>query len=379
MHRCTWLQILSMVGLGLLLATAPVDDAEAQSAQQRLQDVLSRQQQVQGRLRGIKESEAEATSELVQARNQAQQARNRSDQARARLDEVRATLRRVREELEKTELELEGHRGVMSERLVALYEAGQPSYLEVVLNATSFEDFTNRAEFSRRIARQDQTLLDTLVETEERLVSQRATLEVKHIEAEELQQEVDRQRRLAEEAEREAEALVSRFREDRRAAEADYAALQQAERDIEALVRSQGSRGGSGVSSSGTTVAGLLRPVQGRITSGYGWRTHPIFGTRRFHNGVDIAAPTGTPIKAADCGRVIHAGWRGGYGLTVVVDHGGGLQTLYAHCSKLHVRRGQNVSRGQTIAAVGSTGWSTGPHLHWTVYRNGSTVNPLGG
>ena len=373
MFRCTLPRILSMAIVCLLLATT-VYEAQAQSARQRLQDVVNRQRQTQERLKQVKQNQASAASELAQARNNAQQARDRADRARRSLEEVRQTLRTVRQELEQTEAELEEHRGFMSRRLVAMYETGQPSYLEVVLNATSFEDFTNRADFSRRIARQDQSLLDTLIETEELLAEQRHMLEVKHAEAESLKQEADRQKALADQAQRQAESLVARYRQDRAAAEADYAALVKAEKEIEALVRSQNRRGGG---YSGASTGNLLRPVQGRITSTYGWRIHPILRTRRFHNGVDFAAPTGTPIKAADAGKVIYAGWKGAYGKTVVIDHGGGWSTLYGHCSKIYVSRGQVVSRGQNIAAVGSTGWSTGPHLHWTVYRNGSTVNPL--
>jgi len=117
--------------------------------------------------------------------------------------------------------------------------------------------------------------------------------------------------------------------------------------------------------------------VNGRITSPYGWRIHPVWGGRRFHTGVDIAAPTGTPIHACDDGRVIFAGWRGATGKTVIIDHGSGWSTSYGHCSKIYVSVGEVVSAGQTIAAVGTTGVSTGPHVHWMVYRNGRHINPL--
>ena len=118
----------------------------------------------------------------------------------------------------------------------------------------------------------------------------------------------------------------------------------------------------------------LLRPCPADIIRLAGGSTRSC--TRRFHNGVDIAAPSQT-IKAADDGRVIYAGWKSAYGRTVIIDHGSGWSTMYGHCSSISVSSGQVVSRGQRIAAVGSTGWSTGPHLHWTVYRNGSTINPL--
>ena len=118
-------------------------------------------------------------------------------------------------------------------------------------------------------------------------------------------------------------------------------------------------------------------PSNGPISSNFGWRVHPIFGTSKFHSGTDFAAPQGAPIQAADRGTVIFAGWRGGYGNAVILDHGSGLTTLYGHASQLYVTEGEAVQKGQTIAAVGSTGFSTGPHLHFEVRLNGEPTNPL--
>ncbi len=118
--------------------------------------------------------------------------------------------------------------------------------------------------------------------------------------------------------------------------------------------------------------------VQGkRISSYYGWRIHPITGRRKFHDGLDIAANTGNPVYVYTDGKVVQAGWNGGYGLSILVDHGNGLQTRYAHLSKIYVKVGQKVKTGERIGAVGSTGNSTGPHLHFEVIKNGQTKNPL--
>ncbi|QBI21899.1 hypothetical protein ER308_03910 [Egibacter rhizosphaerae] len=141
---------------------------------------------------------------------------------------------------------------------------------------------------------------------------------------------------------------------------------------------SPGSGGSDSSASSGADGGGglLARPVGGPVTSSFGYRTHPVLGTQRLHAGIDFGAPTGTPIRAADGGRVVQAGGRGGYGITVVIDHGGGLSTLYAHQSSLNVSAGESVSRGDVIGYVGSTGVSTGPHLHFEVREGGSPVNP---
>ena len=119
-------------------------------------------------------------------------------------------------------------------------------------------------------------------------------------------------------------------------------------------------------------------PVSGPITSPYGWRIHPITHTRRFHDGVDIGCAGGTPIHCAAAGTIIETGWRGPYGQVVLVDHGSGLSTMYCHTERgsIQVTPGQHVSKGQVLARVDSTGWSTGNHLHFSVFRNGEHVNP---
>jgi murein DD-endopeptidase MepM/ murein hydrolase activator NlpD len=131
-----------------------------------------------------------------------------------------------------------------------------------------------------------------------------------------------------------------------------------------------GSGGGGGT---GT----MIRPVNGPITSGFGYRIHPIFGYRRFHSGVDFGVGYGTPIRAADSGTVVYATGMGGYGNVIMINHGGGISTLYAHQSSFAVTGG-SVGKGQVIGYVGSTGWSTGPHLHFEVRVNGSPVDPMG-
>ena len=123
-------------------------------------------------------------------------------------------------------------------------------------------------------------------------------------------------------------------------------------------------------------TGGFALPVGGRVTSGFGTRMHPLLGHARFHRGIDLAAATGTPIRAAADGRVVRAGWRGGYGRQVALAHGGGLDTSYSHLSRILARPGQAVRRGQVIGLAGSSGLSTGPHVHFEAARNGRPIDP---
>ncbi|MGL4369757.1 MAG: M23 family metallopeptidase, partial [Spirochaetota bacterium] len=118
-------------------------------------------------------------------------------------------------------------------------------------------------------------------------------------------------------------------------------------------------------------------PLGGRFSSYFGRRNHPIFRTDGFHNGLDIASPQGTPVGAASAGVVMNTGWMGGYGKAVIIDHQNGYKTLYGHLSSIAVRQGQKVKPGNFVGRVGSTGWSTGPHLHFTVWHEGRPINPM--
>ncbi len=152
--------------------------------------------------------------------------------------------------------------------------------------------------------------------------------------------------------------------------------MQADSQDIQRRIQ-QRAAGGGGVQIVGTGQ--LSWPVSGGvITSPQGWRTHPIFGTSIYHAGMDIGVDEGTPVHAADDGVVVDADWLGGYGNCVIIDHGNGMQTVYAHNSALVVSAGQSVSKGELIAYAGSTGYSTGPHCHFEVRINGEPVDPMG-
>jgi murein DD-endopeptidase MepM/ murein hydrolase activator NlpD len=198
--------------------------------------------------------------------------------------------------------------------------------------------------------------LEALEQDQEMLVSLQGLLQVR---GDELQEEYERQRALL--AEVEAEIALW---------EGEISALEKEQSAVRAVIDDSADP-------SGSAPGALVRPVPGAISSGFGPRVHPIYGTVKMHNGVDMNAAQSDPIHAAASGRVILAGVKGGYGNTVMIDHGGGMVTLYAHQSRMAVAVGATVSAGETIGYVGSTGTSTAPHLHFEVRINGSPVNPV--
>ena len=169
-------------------------------------------------------------------------------------------------------------------------------------------------------------------------------------------------------------SMIEKIQKDKRAYE-------RSERELSRQSASLATMISKSTKDSGVVVSGgFLMPTEGRITSPFGWRIHPIFKSKIFHNGIDIGAPYGAPIKASNAGKVIYSGWYGGYGRVVILDHGSctgsPTTTLYAHMSKSKATVGQNVVRGQVIGYIGTTGYATGPHLHFEVRINGKPQNP---
>lgn len=326
------------------------------------------------------------------------------DAANARLQsiqtkqaEINAQIAQTQNEIVKMEAYLKTRQDVLNRRVRAIYMHGQLNYLEVILGANSFSDFANRVELLKRVIRSDYNLILEIQK-------QKAAIEAKKAQLEEDKRQLDA---LAAEAEKTRQEIAKKKAEQQKvldAAKSNKAAAAQMEQDLNAqlasvrnliqqrLAAAEAARqaaqqqsasddeGGGGGSDDnyvqGTGAMGWS--CSGPITSPFGYRTHPIFGTTIFHAGIDIGVDYGTPIHAADSGVVVYSGWISGYGNAVIIDHGGGISTLYGHNQSLAVSEGQSVSKGSVIAYAGSTGNSTGPHCHFEVDVNGSPVNPMG-
>lgn len=293
------------------------------------------------------------------------------------LRETRARAAAAAADLAETRRHLAAERVRVDGRLRDIYKWGRQGYVDLFLDAADFPELITRAHFLSAVMRADARLLDAY----------EADLREYGRLSDELQGHQERTTRLiAETMARRTEltgevdakaALLNRIQRERSLYEQVVEELERTDRDLVALIRRLQAAQAPGLVPA-IRFRQLLMPTRGRFTSGFGVRRHPIFGVRRMHSGVDIAAARGSPVRVAADGVVAYTGWFGGYGKIVIVDHGEGLSTLYAHLSSILTAAGQRVRKGQLIARVGSTGYSTGPHLHFEVRVNGTPVNPLG-
>ncbi|MDH4180249.1 MAG: peptidoglycan DD-metalloendopeptidase family protein, partial [Armatimonadota bacterium] len=268
------------------------------------------------------------------------------------------------------------HSEDVSARLVAVYQQGQTTPIEVVLDAATFSDLANRLYLLDQVVGRDAQLLGEYGDAREAAEAHRAELKKSEEHLTRLQSKISSDRRRVREQRQYTERTKQRLLRDRTAWEQALAELEQDSREVEAMLQTL-QQGPEAQARSAEAWSGQLQwPLRGRISSGYGRRIHPIYRVRKMHTGIDIAVPTGTRIRAAAPGKVVHAARWGGYGKCVIIDHGGGLATLYAHCSLIAVENGATVRQGDVVGYAGSTGLATGPHLHFEVRRDGRPVNP---
>jgi murein DD-endopeptidase MepM/ murein hydrolase activator NlpD len=299
--------------------------------------------------------------------------------AKTRLQRLEQGIIQAERRLKELENSKNIYREQLYERLVALYKYGLFSHIEILTQAQNFSDFVNRFELVGYFVRHDLAVIETLDKKAQEIDEERKQLVAQK---EDILREKNRIGRLKNEhvvakkrlsnnvVRREKE--LARLQTDRIELEKALDELERTSQELEKKIKDLQNRGGP--------VLGTGRiywPLTGRISSRFGWRRHPVLKKRKYHSGIDIAAPSGTAIMASDHGVVLYSGWNGGYGKMLSIDHGNQISTVYAHCSQLLVKVGDKVAQGQRVAMVGTTGLSTGPHLHFEVRVNGKPDNPM--
>ena len=352
--------------------TALADDLEDQLAdlqrqaeeqQAKTNEASAKVENVSERLRQIQEELRVATAEYKEVKGQ--------------LDSVEDKISDNTELLEKTEADLKVKNKKLQQRVRDIYINGQISYVDVLFGAKDFADLMTRMDVLKRIIKHDYDLIMKVKEEKATVENTRAQLEKDKAEAEVLVTDAQAKKAKVEDKESEQQVLLDQAIYDRDTSERMYEEIMAASQEVANMIR-RSQMSSAGYSGAPAGAGGMIWPISGPITSEFGWRTHPIFGTARFHSGLDIGGDYGMPIYAAASGTVIYAGWISGYGNAIIIDHGGGVTTLYGHNDSLNVSEGENVAQGQVIAMCGSTGNSTGPHCHFEVRENGEPVSPYG-
>ena len=392
--RKKWINIGKKIAiLGMVFSlTSPM--VYASSTKDKLDDVQQDKKDTEERLEQVEQK----IEELEQLKSDAQEYIKAMDAELAiatdNLEDLENQKVQKEAEIKQTEEELVVAKEVEAEQLASMqvriqfmYENGNESYLDMIFNSKSIAELLNKAEYVSQIMAYDRQMLEEYQETraiieekEERLTREYQELEVLVAQAEEEKEAIEllissKAKQLAQyESDIEAsEAEVASMQEEMDALDREIAKLEQKIREEEEAAR-RAAQQQKVVYDGGK----FLFPLNSysRMTSDYGWRIHPIYGTQRLHNGMDFGASTGTPIMAAYDGEGVVSTYSSSAGNYIMINHGGGLSTVYMHCSKLIAKVGDTVKKGDVIGLVGSTGNSTGPHLHFSVRVNGEYVDP---
>jgi murein DD-endopeptidase MepM/ murein hydrolase activator NlpD len=366
-----WPSILGIL-LGILVLFTV--DVSATDYKERMARNKNKHTQLWNRVAELNDVEGELADVLAVVEIQIEEREAEIRRIQKELDAANAEYERIINEQEKLQVAYQDRKEQLATRLRVIYMQDDMTYLDLLFQASGFGELIDRIFLVQTVLENDERLLNQTLETQKQVAEQEisAKEQVADIAAIRLhlQDQMDQLEELRLEQKRDIELIHNDkdllLREIRELEEANKRIQQQ-------ILEAQRNSPYTGQAWSGS----FLMPVNGKITSGYGYRTHPVYGVKRMHTGVDIAAPHGTPIKAGGDGKIIHAARNGGYGKTVIIDHGNGRTTLYAHMSSYAVKVGDIVHQGDKVGEVGSTGVSTGNHLHFEVRVNGKHVDPM--
>lgn len=366
---------------------------DVDAAKQKASSLEEEKKKVEDTLKSLEGLKSDAAAYVKQLDNSLDSLNREVEQLAGQVADKEAEIEKTQEELAQAQTVEEEQYDSMKLRIKYMYERGNVSMLDLLLQSEDIVQLMNRAEYIRKISEYDKKMMDEYVATKEAITAQEAKLEEEHAQLLGLQEQTQIKQQSVEtllaQKSRElknfenqiqaAEGQISQYEQDIKAQEDKVKALEAEIKRKEEEARKAAEAAGKKYN---TVSLGNINfiwpcPSSSRITSGFGGRSSPTEGASSNHQGIDIGASTGSAIVAAASGTVVISTYSYSAGNYVMLSHGGGVYTVYMHCSQLLVSEGQEVTQGQTIAKVGSTGYSTGPHLHFGVRSGGKYLNPL--
>lgn len=340
---------------------------------QELKTINGRIWNTQTQLNQGKKQEKKLSKQIASLDSKINKTESEMNKIQSNIQTTENKMVQAQQQLAQKKEDIDNKNEILNNRLVAIYKNGEVGFLEVLLGADSFSDFMTNLDMIKKIYEQDVNLLKSLKEQYQQIAATKTQLEQLQVQLSGQNVALDQKRDELAVDRGQVASLRSKVRQDNKELEAQIDEMNEYANEISERIRKAQSKG--------SYIGGVFAwpaPGHTRITSPFGYRIHPILKVKKLHTGIDFSVPSGTTVVAANKGTVIHAGWLGGYGNAVMIDHGGGIVTLYAHNSSLLVKYGDKVSKGQMIAKSGATGRVTGPHVHFEVRVNGVYKDPMG-
>lgn len=367
--------LISLVFIVLISICVCVYAENITELQTQSNEITEQLNETNNQLKAVQDKLSEEMQQLQEVDNQITQAQTDLNTINMQVEELMSQIEENERKLSKTQKEFDNLQDLVDARVISIYETPKLEYLEIILTSSSFTEMLSNYYNIKELIQYDAELLETVKKQKSEIETTKKILAEKKKQAVTNKQTQQKKTQVLSNTKKMREYYLSKLTEEERQLQAKIDEYNLQVYGIEAEIKMLALN-----SISSDYIGGAMSwPVPGHttLTSLYGMRVHPITGTYKLHTGIDISAPIGTSFIAAANGIVSKATYNTAYGNMVIIDHGGGVQTLYAHGSEILVKLGQTVSAGTEVLKVGSTGYSTGPHAHFEIRINGQTVNPL--
>ena len=342
----------------------------------QLKTIQHKQRVTHEKIKRLKVLEHLEKNKLYKNQQKLEQASNTLQKSKNQYSSLESQLAQMERDLNASVAEFNKANVDMRKRIRQVYKNQRTGMFQLILTSKDLNSLLDVIYFEKIVLKKNYAQILAMRAKSQRIAAMKRDVQAKKIALAQSIQEINSQQRNIKSAIAMNQSMISKYKTDRRTYERAERELARQSASIQSMIAR--NRGRSTVK---ITSTGFMRPIGGRITSPFGWRTHPIFNSRTFHSGVDIAGPNHGSIHASNSGKVIYSGWYGGYGKVVILDHGvvngKPTTTLYAHMSSIKVGQGQFVHKGDVVGYEGTTGYSTGPHVHFEVRINGKPNNPL--